>query len=109
MRLVSHVLSGGALPKQLDCPHGSRTSAQHAPVVRASTPSMATPVYINKPLGTCYALRYPDLLAGFCGGVPSRCDFAGLLDHWNTHGRAGPQPHSITRHPLPLPLLRTID
>ena len=65
---------------------------------------MAAPAYYNKPLGTCYALRYPDLLAGFCGGVPSRCDFAGLLDHWNTHGRAGPQPHSITRHPLPLPL-----
>ena len=47
---------------------------------------MAAPAYFNKPLGTCYALRYPDLLAGFCGGVPSRCDFAGLLDHWNTHG-----------------------
>jgi len=31
---------------------------------------------------SCYALRNPDLLAGFCGGDPDKCQWEALLKHW---------------------------
>ena len=43
----------------------------------------------NEPQLTCYALRYPDLLAGYCHGTPGNCDYAGLLAHWQDYGLAG--------------------
>ena len=36
----------------------------------------------------CYALRYADLLAGFCRGRVSSCDWEALLGHWENHGPA---------------------
>ena len=59
---------------------------------------MSAPTY-NEPLLTCYAMRYPDLMAGYCFGVPSMCNFGALLTHWKEHGiqgapltRIGPAP-----------------
>lgn len=54
----------------------------------------------NEPLLTCYALRYPDLLQGYCSGVPSLCNFGALLSHWKDHGSAGTRTIVPTRAPL---------
>lgn len=35
----------------------------------------------------CYAMRYPDLLAGYCHGDINRCDWKKLEAHYNTHGK----------------------
>ena len=34
----------------------------------------------------CYAARYPDLLAGFCGGDLDACEWGRLDDHWRLNG-----------------------
>ena len=52
---------------------------------------MSTSTY-NEPLLTCYAMRYPDLMAGYCFGVPSMCNFGALLSHWKEHGSQGAPP-----------------
>mmetsp|Transcript_57608 Transcript_57608/g.128548 ORF Transcript_57608/g.128548 Transcript_57608/m.128548 type:complete len:305 (-) Transcript_57608:601-1515(-) len=39
--------------------------------------------------GACYARRYPDLLAGFCGGVITQCDWKALRHHFDVHGADG--------------------
>ena len=36
----------------------------------------------------CYALRYPDLVRGMCGGDLAGCDWAALAEHFEAHGRA---------------------
>ena len=36
----------------------------------------------------CYALRYDDLLAGFCGGALGGCDWTKLQEHWDAAGQA---------------------
>ena len=34
----------------------------------------------------CYALRYPDLLSGFCSGSLQSCDWESLTDHMRSIG-----------------------
>ena len=47
---------------------------------------------------TCYAFRYPDLMAGYCHGTPNSCDFPGLESHWETFGKAGSRRCPIVFH-----------
>ena len=72
---------------------------------------MSTSTY-NEPLLTCYAMRYPDLMAGYCFGVPSMCNFGALLSHWKDHGSQGAPlafglprapPAAATRASTPVP------
>ena len=73
-----------------------------------------TPAPPPKPLPLaslrCYALRYTDLLAGFCGGKGGKggkigsCDWAALLAHWEGHGPAEGRVFECTSAPSP-PLL----
>jgi hypothetical protein len=52
----------------------------------------------------CYALRYDDLLAGFCGGKLKGCDLTRLQAHWETAGRAeGRQFACVVEPPSPPP------
>ena len=51
------------------------------------------------PDAECYASRYPDLLAGFCGGVISDCDLERLALHFEEHGRAEGRTFACTVKP----------
>ena len=51
------------------------------------------------PDAECYASRYPDLLAGFCGGVTSNCDLERLALHFEEHGRAEGRTFACSANP----------
>ena len=51
------------------------------------------------PDAECYASRYPDLLAGFCGGVISNCDLERLALHFEEHGRAEGRTFACSANP----------
>ena len=35
----------------------------------------------------CYAVRYPDLFNGFCGGDKTKCDEVEIFEHYRIHGK----------------------
>lgn len=76
------------------------------PLPPTQPPPMPSPPDVQ-----CYALRYADLLVGYCGGALEDCDWAKLQQHWETAGRAEgrqfacvagpPSPPSPALPPLP--------
>lgn len=77
-------------------------------------PPTQSPPMSSPPDVQCYALRYTDLLAGFCGGALGDCDWAKLQQHWETAGReegrqfacvAGPPSPPSPASPASPPLL----
>ena len=81
-------------------------SAKGYPAPRPAPPPKPLPLASLR----CYALRYNDLLAGFCGGKGGKggkvgsCDWAALLAHWEDHGPAEGRVFECTSAPSP-PLL----
>jgi hypothetical protein len=77
------------------------------PAPRPAPPPKPLPLASLK----CYAERYIDLLAGFCGGKIHSCNWVGLLEHWEEHGIeeqrvfecSAPNPPPAARSPPPLP------
>jgi hypothetical protein len=76
------------------------------PAPRPAPPPMPLPLASLR----CYAQRYTDLLAGYCGGKGGKggkvgsCDWAAVLAHWEGHGRAEGRVFECTNAPSP-PLL----
>lgn len=84
------------------------------PPPQPPTPTPPPPSPSPPPDAACYALRYHDLLAGFCGGKLNGCDLAALQAHWETAGQtegrqfacvleppSPPPPHSPPHPPTP--------
>ena len=77
-------------------------------------PPTQPPPMSSPPDVQCYALRYTDLLAGYCAGALGDCDWAKLQQHWETAGReegrqfacvAGPPSPPSPASPASPPLL----
>ena len=68
------------------------------------TPAPRPPSPMSPADVECYALRYDDLLAGFCGGALGGCDWTKLQEHWDAAGQAeGRQFACVVEPPSPPP------
>ena len=48
----------------------------------------------------CYALRYPDLLLGFCNSSVDQCQWGPLMQHWEKTGAGEGRKFACGYHPL---------
>ena len=88
-RLMDHWWASGQKEDRIyGCEQKNKKEGKAAPALSPPPPPPPALAKGEEAELRCYAQRYPDLLAGFCGGDAAGCDWLRLRDHWKLGGEA---------------------
>ena len=88
-RLMDHWWASGQKEDRIyGCEQKNKKEGKAAPALSPPPPPPPALAKGEEAELRCYAERYPDLLAGFCGGDAAGCDWLRLRDHWKLGGEA---------------------